>query len=153
MRVDEQVPNRRRLLEVGQDEIYLHGFQAASLEQILKRAGLTKGAFFHHFRSKTEFGYAVVDEVIGEMIAAQWVYPLQSAPDVLETIASEFERGAATLRVQRPILGCPLNNLAQEMNPLNDGFRERTLAVFKAWERSYSDSIDRARRAGNVPGR
>ena len=27
---------------------------------------------------------------------------------------------------QQPILGCPLNNLAQEMNPLDAGFQTRT---------------------------
>ena len=39
------------------------------------------------------------------------------AADPLEVIAAEFERGAEVLSRQRPILGCPLNNLAQEMNP------------------------------------
>src|SRR5437764_15396087 len=105
-----------RLLEVGHEEIYLHGFKGASLEKILSRAGLTKGAFFHHFSSKAEFGYAVVDEVIANMIAAQCVHPLARASDPLETIATEFERGATLLRDQRPILGCPLNNLAQAMS-------------------------------------
>jgi AcrR family transcriptional regulator len=71
MPVRDPSATRRRLLEIGQEEIYLHGFQAASLEMILKRAGVTKGAFFHHFPGKTEFGYCVVEEVIAEMIAAQ----------------------------------------------------------------------------------
>jgi hypothetical protein len=55
------------------------------------------------------------------MIAAQWVAPLVESDDVLETIAVQFERGIEALRAQRPILGCPLNNLAQEMNPLDAG--------------------------------
>ncbi|MBV9819621.1 MAG: TetR/AcrR family transcriptional regulator [Solirubrobacterales bacterium] len=139
---------RRRLLEIGQDEIYLHGFQGASLEKILKRTGVTKGAFFHHFATKTEFGYTVVDELIAEMIAAQWVYPLRDTNDVLTTIAKEFERGAQVLRQQRPILGCPLNNLAQEMNPLDHGFRRHTLAVFDTWTASYADALDRAAASG-----
>src|SRR5205807_3384350 len=53
---------RRKLLEAGQLEVYLHGFQAAHLDDILRRAGVTKGAFFHHFASKVEFGYALVDD-------------------------------------------------------------------------------------------
>jgi|SRR5947209_1730840 len=141
---------RSRLLEVGQEEIYLHGFHGASLEKILERAGVTKGAFFHHFRSKNEFGYSIVEEVIAQMIAAQWVHPLRDTPDVLRTIAFEFERGAKVLRRQRPILGCPLNNLAQEMNPLDEGFRQRTQAVFETWSTSYSNAINRAKKAGNV---
>lgn len=82
------------------------------------------------------------------MIAAQWVVPLRSAADPLETIALEFERGVEVLRAQRPILGCPLNNLAQEMNPLDEGFRARTSAVFDLWRVTFADAIGRGQRAG-----
>jgi TetR/AcrR family transcriptional regulator, transcriptional repressor for nem operon len=141
---------RRRLLEVGQEEVYLHGFQAASLGAILARAGVTKGAFFHYFASKTDFGYSLIDEVLAGMIAAQWVTPLADTEDVLETIAVEFERGIEVLRAQRPILGCPLNNLAQEMNPLDAGFLERTTRVFETWRESYATSLLHAQRQGSV---
>jgi TetR/AcrR family transcriptional repressor of nem operon len=144
---------RRLILEVGQQEVYLHGFQGAPIDGILRRAGVTKGAFFHHFASKTDFGYRLVDEVLAGMIAAQWVGPLRSAADPLETIALEFERGVEVLRTRRPILGCPLNNLAQEMNPLDEGFRARTSAVFDLWRATFSDAIGRGQRAGVVrPG-
>jgi TetR/AcrR family transcriptional regulator, transcriptional repressor for nem operon len=143
---------RRRLLEAGQVEVYLHGFQAAHLDHILQRVGVTKGAFFHHFASKAEFGYALVDDILAEMIATQWVTPLleSSAPDALEAIAAEFERGVAGLRVQRPILGCPLNNLAQEMNPLDDEFRRRTTTVFDMWRASFQTALERAKTQGSV---
>jgi TetR/AcrR family transcriptional repressor of nem operon len=141
---------RRLILEIGQEEVYLHGFQAASLDGILRRAGVTKGAFFHHFPTKTEFGYAIVEEILAGMIAAQWVGPLQSSADPLGTIAVEFERGAEVLSSQRPILGCPLNNLAQEMNPLDDGFRTRTSAVFDLWRTTFGHAIDRAQHSGVV---
>jgi TetR/AcrR family transcriptional repressor of nem operon len=144
MATRDALRTRRRLLEVGHEEIYLHGFKGASLETILDRAGVSKGAFFHHFANKAQFGYTVVDEVIAEMIAAQWVRPLERAPDPLETIATEFERGAAVLRSQRPILGCPLNNLAQEMSPLDEGFRLHTAAVFEMWRASYRETLGRA---------
>jgi hypothetical protein len=46
-----------------------------------------------------------------------------------------------------------LNNLAQEMNPLDDVFRHRTEAVFHTWRGSYRDAITRAQAAGVVdPG-
>ena len=143
---------RQLILEIGQEEVYLRGFQAASLDGILRRAGVTKGAFFHHFPTKTVFGYAIVEEILAGMISAQWVGPLQSAADPLETIAVEFERGAQILSRQRPILGCPLNNLAQEMNPLDDGFRARTSAVFDLWRDTFSNAIDRGQHTGVLQG-
>jgi AcrR family transcriptional regulator len=141
---------RQLILMTGQEEVYLHGFQGASLGTILSRAGVTKGAFFHHFPSKTEFGYCLVDEVLAQMIAAQWIGPLRRAADPLETIAVEFERGVAVLAAARPILGCPLNNLAQEMNPLDDGFRARTSAVFDLWRAAFTAALDHGQRGGVV---
>src|SRR5262249_12607377 len=141
---------RRRLLEAGQQEVYLHGFHGASLGAILLRAQATKGAFFHYFASKNAFGYALVDEILAQMIATQWVTPLQSSDDPLETIATEFERGIELLRAQQPILGCPLNNLAQEMNPLDAGFRERTTRVFQVWRESYRGALARAQHRGII---
>ena len=152
MATRDPTATRRLILEVGQQEVYLHGFQGAPVDGILSRAGVTKGAFFHHFASKTDFGYCLVDEVLAGMIAAQWVVPLRSAGDPLETIALEFERGVEVLRAQRPILGCPLNNLAQEMNPLDEGFRARTSAVFDLWRATFADAVGRGQRAGVVGG-
>src|SRR5215469_4997587 len=143
-------PMRRRLLEAGQQEVYLHGFQGTPLVAILQRAGATKGAFYHYFATKTAFGYAIVDEVLAQMITAQWVTPLHGSHDPLETISAEFERGIEALKIQRPILGCPLNNLAQEMNPLDAGFRDRTTRVFRTWHEAYRSALARAQRDGIV---
>ena len=143
-------PTRQRLLQAGQEEIYLHGFHGASLGAILQRAQATKGAFFHHFPSKKAFGYAIVEEVLAQMIIAQWVTPLETSHDPLATISAEFERGIEVLQAQRPILGCPLNNLAQEMNPLDAGFRDRTTQVFQTWQEAYRSALTRAQQRGII---
>jgi AcrR family transcriptional regulator len=143
-------PTRQRLLQAGQAEIYLHGFHGASLRAILQRAQVTKGAFFHYFASKKAFGYAIVEEVLAQMITAQWVTPLQTSHDPLATISAEFERGIEVLKAQRPILGCPLNNLAQEMNPLDAGFRDRTTRVFQTWQQAYHSALTRAQQRGII---
>ena len=55
---------RERILEVANELVLKHGFAATSLEQILQRAGVTKGAFFHHFESKEELATALVDRYL-----------------------------------------------------------------------------------------
>jgi len=61
---DESEPDTRsKILFAAYKEIHLHGFQAASLNNILAHTGVTKGALYHHFPNKTELGYAVIDEV------------------------------------------------------------------------------------------
>ena len=59
-----RVGKRRELLEAAFAEFHLHGFQAASLDAIVARAGVTKGALYHHFPDKSALGHAVIDEVV-----------------------------------------------------------------------------------------
>ena len=150
MRATAKHSAKDKILEAALSVIRTKGYAATTVDDLCAAAGVTKGAFFHHFPTKTEFGYAIVDEMLAGMIAAQWVGPLRSSADPLETIAVEFERGAEILSRQRPILGCPLNNLAQEMNPLDDGFRARTSAVFDLWRDTFRHALGRGQHTGVV---
>ncbi|MDD9721807.1 TetR/AcrR family transcriptional regulator [Sulfitobacter sp. PR48] len=49
---------RTRLLEAARDVIRSQGFAATTLDDLCKSAGVTKGAFFHHFENKEALGVA-----------------------------------------------------------------------------------------------
>lgn len=55
------VSARDRLLEAGVQLIRRQGFAATSVEQLCTHAGVTKGAFFHHFASKEHLGVALAE--------------------------------------------------------------------------------------------
>ena len=63
---------RDKLLKAAFEEIYRRGFQAASLDTILAKAGVSKGALYHHFPDKASLGYAVVDEVVKGLLLERW---------------------------------------------------------------------------------
>jgi TetR/AcrR family transcriptional repressor of nem operon len=52
---------RDRLLEAGVKLIRERGFAATSVDELCRAAGVTKGAFFHHFASKEALGVALAD--------------------------------------------------------------------------------------------
>lgn len=60
---------RERILDATEALVFDHGFSATSIDKVLDRAGLTKGAFFYHFRSKAELGRAFVDRYADRDIA------------------------------------------------------------------------------------
>ena len=53
--------SRTRLLNAAIDVIRTRGYSATRVEDICAAAGLTKGSFFHHFKSKDEIALAVVE--------------------------------------------------------------------------------------------
>jgi TetR/AcrR family transcriptional regulator, transcriptional repressor for nem operon len=142
---------RDKLLAAAFEEIYRRGFQAASLDTILARAGVTKGALYHHFPDKAALGYAVVDEVVRGLLLERWLSPLQrSTGDPLAALQVTLRRRAAKLTAEEVELGCPLNNLAQEMSPLDEGFRRRVDATFEAWRGGFARALTRGQESGTV---
>jgi TetR/AcrR family transcriptional repressor of nem operon len=142
---------RRRILDAAFEEFYLKGFQAGNVETIVERAGVTKGALYYHFADKADLGCAVVDEVIREPLLSAYLEPLRTADgDPLAALQGAL-RGRADDFVETGIrLGCPLNNLAQEMSPLDERFRERIGATLETWTAAFADAIAEARRDGWV---
>src|SRR5262249_46307960 len=61
-----------------------------------------------------------------------------------------FESGVKVLETAPLNLGCPLNNLAQEMSPLDRGFRWRTQQVFELWMQTFELALRRGQAAGTV---
>jgi hypothetical protein len=66
---------------------------------------------------------------------------------VLKVVADEFCDERLVDKVE---LGCPLNNLAQEMSPLDERFRRRVAVVFETWIESFAQALERGRKEGSV---
>jgi len=142
---------RQKLLSAAFEEIYRSGFQAASLDRILAKAGVTKGALYHHFIDKAALGYAVVDEVVKGLLLERWLGLLdQHTGDPLTALQGVLRTRAASLTADEIELGCPLNNLAQEMSPLDERFRRLVDATFDAWRKGFAQALERGRADGTV---
>src|SRR5437762_3262350 len=50
-----------KLLEAALAVIRTKGYSATSVDELCAAAGVTKGAFFHHFKTKDELGVAAAD--------------------------------------------------------------------------------------------
>jgi AcrR family transcriptional regulator len=139
---------RQRLLEAASREIYRSGFQSASIDNILASAGVTKGALYYHFKSKEALGYAVVEEVIAPDVHATWGRPLEGVKDPIDTLIGMVE--GMSVRPEVVCGGCQLNNLAQEMSPLDAGFRKRLEMIFDHWREGVASVLREGQTHGRV---
>lgn len=74
---------RQTLIQVGTDLFRRHGYEATTVDQICVQAGVTKGAFFHHFESK---------EALAEACLAAW-----------DAMAAAMEAGAGFQSLADPV--------------------------------------------------
>lgn len=146
----DPVGTRRRLLQATFELAYRQGFRATGLDAILARARVTKGALYHHFGSKTALGRAMIEEVLRPWIGRQWVGPLAAADDPVRALAELAVWGERRATDERLALGCPLNNLIQEMAPLDEGMRRALESVLDDWREAIAAALRRGRSRGFV---
>lgn len=141
---------RQLILQAAFNEIHTCGFQAASLTKILSTTGVTKGALYHYFPNKLTLGYAVVDELLTLQILDKWVKPLKNFDDPIKSMKQIMYQAGQDISSGDIECGCPLNNLAQEMAPVDEGFRSRIEAVYELWRKGIETAFKRGQDKGLV---
>ncbi|HEY5993996.1 MAG TPA: TetR family transcriptional regulator C-terminal domain-containing protein [Gallionellaceae bacterium] len=141
---------RDAILEAAFQEMHRHGFQAASLSTILAKTDLTKGALYHHFPTKNDLGLAVIEEVVRAGFDAMVFSPLRDSNQPFDTLLEIIRRKGHKAEPEGISLGCPLNNLMQEMSPLDADFKASLSAVLSEWQETVSTALARAQKQGHV---
>jgi AcrR family transcriptional regulator len=59
---DTPKTGRARLVHVAVELVYLHGFQAVGIDQVISEAGVTKTTFYKHFESKDDLLVAAIKQ-------------------------------------------------------------------------------------------
>ena len=122
---------RERILDAAQALILDHGFGATTVDAVVGRAGITKGAFFHHFGSKSDLAralverYALMDKqhLVHNMERAAKLAsdPLQQLLILIGLYEEDFES------LDEPFPGCLFASYIYE----NKLFDEQTLEVLR----------------------
>lgn len=146
----QELETRERILYAAYEEIHSLGFQAASLNKILASTNVSKGALYHYFSTKLELGYAVVDELLAIEIQNRWVQPLLEADDPVTALTEIIMLSGKEITAEDIQCGCPLNNLAQEMAPVDEGFRSRVEAIYQAWREGTALALEHGKKTGAV---
>ena len=126
------------------------GFSAAGLDEILRRGGVPKGSFYHHFESKEAFGAELIERYaayfvrkIERHLGDTHLSPLQR----LRSFVADAHAGMARHDFRR---GCLIGNLGQEMGTLPESFRAQLLGVFADWQTRFARCLHAAQDVGEL---
>jgi len=141
---------KRRLLDVGLATLLERGYNATGIQDLLVATSVPKGSFYHHFGSKEDFALQVIDRYVAEVhvLLDQSLGDLERAP--LERVRLFFERMLA-MYASQGYLGSLIGLLGQELAAVSTSFRRRIESAFDGIARRLADTLDEARRRGDLP--
>lgn len=136
---------RTRLLEAARDVIRRKGFAATSVDDLCQSAGVTKGAFFHHFKTKDALGVAAAN-YWAETTSALFAGAPYHEPD------DPLDRVLAYLDFRKEIIGgetfeytCLVGTMTQEVYDSAPAIRDACAASIFGHAATLEADIEAAR--------
>ena len=149
--VVDQRETRQKLLETALDLIWENNYDCVGIVQICTQAGVTKGAFYHYFKSKSDLAAAALE--------ARWLNVRNSFDRVFSPqntslervdyyceliVSMQAEKHAQTGRV----LGCPFISTGQSTR--EDKLRSISVEITERMTKYFTSLVVDAQREGIV---
>ena len=130
--------------------VYRKGYVNTGIQEILAAANIPKGSFYHHFKSKEDFGLSII-EYWSQFYQAQVdAHLLDDSIPALDRLKRFYDSFRRLMEAQDCKFGCPYGNLAQEMSSINDAFRQKLEERLQAMKSPVVKCLDQARQAGEL---
>jgi TetR/AcrR family transcriptional repressor of nem operon len=127
---------REQIVDAADQLFYTRGFEATSFADIAKVVNISRGNFYHHFKTKDEILDAVIAARLGQTrdMLAQWE---ACGPDPMSRIRSFIH----ILVANQPLImrhGCPVGTLSTELAKLDHPSLKQAnglFTLFRVWLR------------------
>ncbi|WP_312362588.1 TetR/AcrR family transcriptional regulator [Ensifer sp.] len=143
---------RIRLLEAARDIIRAKGFAATSVDDLCRAAGVTKGAFFHHFAGKEALGVAAAEHWAETTTAFFAAAPYHAPPDPLARVLAYVAFRKAIIVGEIAEFTCLVGTLAQEVYASAPDMRDACGRSIFGHTATLVDDIEAARLDRGVAG-
>ncbi|MES2978529.1 MAG: TetR/AcrR family transcriptional regulator [Pseudomonadota bacterium] len=137
--------SRTKVLDAALQVIRTKGYTATSVEDICAVAGVTKGSFFHHFRSKDEMAIAAIEHWNAMTGGFFEQAPYQQLVDPRDRVLGYIDFRKEILRGTLPDFTCLLGTLVQETFDTHPHLRQACNCGISAHARKVGDDIARAK--------
>jgi TetR/AcrR family transcriptional repressor of nem operon len=119
---------RTRLLEAARDVIRAQGFTATTVDDLCRAAGVTKGAFFHHFENKEALGVAAAEFWAESTTAFFVVAPYHDHDAPLDRVLAYVEFRKEIIEGDLAEFTCLVGTMTQEVYGSHPAIRDACAA-------------------------
>ncbi len=141
---------RQLLLDIGTRLMLETGYAGTGIQAILHEAGVPKGSFYHHFASKEDFAFDIIDAYFADHQRLLDRYLNDGSVSPLTRLRCYFEANIAAYAAQGYRNGCLVGMLSQEMADQSETFRARLRDIFARWRDRFAVCLIQAQAAEEI---
>ncbi|NQY20496.1 MAG: TetR/AcrR family transcriptional regulator [Campylobacteraceae bacterium] len=132
--------SKEKLLQISFEEIYEHGYNATSIESILKKAKMNKGSMYYYFKSKKDLTLTMIAQNLSSYIQDKYSKLLDYETNILDELI-KLLKDKNNFEVSH---GCKVNNLVQELSHTDNDFKIALEKVYLNFENIFEQILNKA---------
>ncbi len=121
------------------------GFVATTVDEICSAAGLTKGSFFHYFKTKEDLAKATLDRFFRAQLETVGRGAFRKSHDPLTRLHGLIDSVIEFSKQPEGRKGCLLGTFAQEISDTHPGLRLQCAQRFSEWTEFLKTELDAAK--------
>jgi TetR/AcrR family transcriptional repressor of nem operon len=146
-----QHESKIKLLDATLKVVRAKGYSATRIEDVCAEAGLTKGSFFHHFKSKEDLVLSAVAHWDATTSAFFVAAPYHEPVDPLSRVIAYIEFRKAILTGDLPDFTCFVGTIVQETYQTHPEVSAAAAGVISSHARTLEADIRAAMREHEAP--
>lgn len=141
---------RERIIKEADRLFYERGYDSTSFSDIAETVGISRGNFYHHFKTKDDILAAVIDErlVVRQRMLDAWEVQDDDPAARIRSFIQILVKNQAKIMQY----GCPVGTLCMELGKLDhplQGEACRVMDLFRSWLCRQFEALGSGRSAGD----
>jgi TetR/AcrR family transcriptional repressor of nem operon len=142
-------PNtREQIVQAGLKCLVEKGFNAVGVQNITDAAGVPKGSFYNHFKSKEALGLEIVERYGANQTRREILTDPTNPP--LQRLRRHFDRICALYADSHFTRNCILGGFSAELANQSETIREGLRKVYRQWTKDIEATIAEAQAKGEI---
>ena len=129
---------------------YENGFKTTSIDKIMTATKLSKGAFYHHYKSKKELGLEFIGTKLQERVFQGMIKPISEPGNAFKLLEATFSNRIKTFSFNDKQHGCPMNNFINEIGDFEDAYQLALKKIVEHWQDALVNLIERGKTENTI---
>ncbi|WP_158838585.1 TetR/AcrR family transcriptional regulator [Polaribacter sp. L3A8] len=129
---------------------YKDGFKTTSVDKIMIKTKLTKGAFYYHYKNKKELGLDVIKLKIQKRVCDGMISPLYTSGNAIDILKATFLNRIKAFPLEEKQQGCPMNNFINEIGDSEKVYQTALKSIIEEWKTALINLIDKGKKQKTI---
>ncbi len=142
---------KEKILNTGLQMVLYNGYHNTGLIELIEKADISKGTFYHYFKSKENFALELIDRYTQATLEVMIQGTNNSNVGPLENLKKVFQNKIALQQSLQYKRGCLIGNFSIEMGNLSQDLQLKTEEAHLQLAAIVKSFLDEAQQKGELP--